>query len=510
MKKKMMKKPKRKTVKAAAIAGAIVGIALVSAPTRALAATGVECMEVSGAPTAGSKWYSAGAKLAQEGHLTVAYSAMMRAAQDVSTPVSAAALGCMARIEEKNAAVDLPDHSARVQVLAASTKPGSAERDAVESYAFRAIVRGSNAPGYASAVNQSPAYGAVAKAIAAIRSAPTDAKTVTALRTAIDSIDFARAAPMTRSQLPYLRLSLARALYAQGTPAAMNEYAKLFKIGLPMQDALIESGWTQLRQKNYPKSIGLSVELQTGKLSGFFAPEACSIRAISFLENCRYSETRKALSKFETEYRPLEAWIRSRTGSSLYELAIARSEGAVGAETVPEKIWSVWSGSELFVSTQNAIRSLFREEREAPESIRDSVKDATVRATLLAETKRLAAYRTRAAERIESHLEGLNRSMLSRIAAESERLRFVSIETNQAAGRDLVFRNANPKLAEVEKDVEKSERKARSYKGKLGWGKVAKDDPSTELWIDEIGAYEGATLDRCKAKAKYKEMRASL
>src|SRR5690606_21010823 len=129
---------------------------------------------------------------------------------------------------------------------------------------------------------------------------------------------------------------------------------------------------------------------------------------------------------------------------------------------------------------------------------------------LLANAGKLPSVRTALASRIEAHLTGLNRSMIDRIAAEGERIRFVSIEANQGAGRDLVYRNANPKIAEVEKKLAKEERKAKSYKGKLAWGKAKKDDPNAELWIDEIGAYEAHTLNRCGAKAKYKEMRASL
>jgi hypothetical protein len=168
----------------------------------------------------------------------------------------------------------------------------------------------------------------------------------------------------------------------------------------------------------------------------------------------------------------------------------------------------MWSSSDVFTSTQNAIQKSFREEQEASEWIAD--RPAGVKTALSFDLKKIPAIRERAVSRIESRLARLNGEMLSRIAKESERLRFVGIEANQGAGRDLVFRNANPELNEVEKDLAKAERKAKSYKGKLAWGKAKKDDPAAEMWVDEIGAYEAHTLNRCEAKKKYKEMRASL
>ena len=99
--------------------------------------------------------------------------------------------------------------------------------------------------------------------------------------------------------------------------------------------------------------------------------------------------------------------------------------------------------------------------------------------------------------------------MVSRIETESERMRFVRVEANQGAGRDLVYRNANPGLNDVEKKVAKEDRKAKSYQGKLDWGKVNAEDPAAEMWVDEIGNYEASSLDRCKAKAEYKKLQAS-
>ena len=55
----------------------------------------------------------------------------------------------------------------------------------------------------------------------------------------------------------------------------------------------------------------------------------------------------------------------------------------------------------------------------------------------------------------------------------------------------------------------KADQKSKSYTGKFAWGKVEAEDPKAEMWIDEIGGYEAATLDLCKAKAQYKKLQAS-
>ena len=108
------------------------------------------------------------------------------------------------------------------------------------------------------------------------------------LKAAIAAIESGSAAASVKALDPDLRLAYARGLYAEGqTAAATTQYEKLFAIGKPMQDALLESAWSRLREQNYPKAIGLSHEMQTGKLAGFFAPEAPAILAIAFVENCR-------------------------------------------------------------------------------------------------------------------------------------------------------------------------------------------------------------------------------
>lgn len=446
--------------------------------------------------------YTLGTQLAKEGFSSLAFLAFDRAVREQS---SLEALDSLTQIQAKNALFDLPVYDSLLPALETKARGSQANQDILARFAFRSVLqristKQNTAPLLSAIPEASPLAQAAKGLIAADKSDWKTAKSTLAealKSNASDSKDIQAA----------IRLAYARSLYALGeNAAAIAEYEKLFRIGLPMQDALIESAWAHLRTKNYVKSIGLSYELTTGKLAQFFAPEAISIRAISFLENCRYSESRNVIERFNAVYAPVTRWLKAseKSSTSLYETAIARSEGAVGGDTVPEKVWSMWTGSDLFVSTQKGIRQSFEESRNAPEWITENAGNAKVKAILQADLKKIEAARTRAAARIETHLEELNRSMASRIAQESERLRFVKIEANQGAGRDLVYRNANPGMADVEKKLEKAERKEKSYKGKLAWGPVKAEDPSAELWIDEIGNFEAATLDRCKVKKAYK------
>jgi hypothetical protein len=461
-----------------------------------------------------SQAYSAAKSAADAGHLNLAFFGLDRvirnSAKKKDPSEFLAAIGCLDQVQERNPLVDLPNYDRDLTQVAKRAKSGEAKAT-LAHYAYRSLLQriGMGAASVKAArsllplVRTSPYFEAVTTGMGA--SARGEYRTaIPALRKAV-----ALASDEKATFKAELILALARALYATGDDSgAIAQYESLYKIGAPMQDALIESAWAQLRSKNYVKAIGLSYELSTGKLSQFFAPEATSIRAIAFVENCRYSEARGVINRFDTEYQAVDRWLKSASkgDASIYETAIARAEGAVGAESVPERVWSMWASSDLFMTVQASIRAAFSEERTAPDWIGDQPQ--ALRAGLVADLKKIPELRARGAARVEAHLEKLNEMMSDRIAREFERTRFVRIEANQGAGRDLVFRNANPGLAEVEKKVAKADRQAKSYDGKLDWGNVKAEDPKAELWIDEIGNFEAASLDRCKAKVEYKKKQA--
>lgn len=454
--------------------------------------------------------YAVGSALADEGLSNLAILSLDRSIREAATEKTSTTLfPALARLNEvqaKNALIDLPNYDSLLPAFMTKARGSKENQDILARFAFRSVIQRiatlQNTSALLPALQGSVLASTVNGLVAASRSEWKTAKVALAEALKESSSD------LVKDAQPAIRLAYARSLYALGEDAAaIAEYEKLFKIGLPMQDALIESAWAQLRSKNYVKSIGLSYELTTGKLSQYFAPEAISIRAISFFENCRYSESRKLVDQFTSIYAPITQWLKASAASdaSLYETAIARSEGAIGNEAVPEKIWSIWSGSDLFVSIQKGIRQAFEESRKAPEWISSKGGSPRMQELLNSDLKLISAARSRAATRIENHLESLNASMAARIEQETGRLKMVRIEANQGAGRDLVFRNANPGMADVEKKLMKADQKAKSYSGKLAWGNVKVEDSTTELWIDEIGSFEASALDRCKVKAAYKE-----
>jgi tetratricopeptide (TPR) repeat protein len=474
-------------------------------------------------------WYAAGKSLADRGFPNLAFFSLDRSIRAAgSGSVAFLALDCIEKIQTRNSILDLPDYTKSLAALAKAAKSDS-QKEILARFAFRSVVqnlssvvkgggkkttKGSKSAGsrvlsaYSVALTGNGIYANAARGLIASAEGRWSAAT-SSLQSALNAIpEKPSAQGEFRVFAPVLRLELARSLYALGEDrAAIAEYEKLYRIGLPMQDALIESAWARLRAKDYAKALGLSFELSTGKLSEFFAPEALSIRSIAFVENCRYPEARSAIERFSSIYTPLAKWIRSSDsdGSPLYEKAIARAEGAIGNEDVPDKVWSIWTGSDLFISTQQAIQRAFTESREAGDWLAAEVSDSRVRAVLSDDLKKVTTARSRAALRIENHLEDLNASMLRRIDQEAERMRFVRIEANQGAGRDLVFRNANPESAKAEKKLIKQDRKEKSYKGKLAWGTVSEDDPSAETWIDEVGNFEAKSLDLCRIQQQQKK-----
>ena len=471
------------------------------------------------------RWHKLAETLSDEGLANLAFASELRAltSEDgsLTNAASIRALANLESIQSTHRNLVLPALEKKLARLAAAASNDEDSTRIVRRYAYRALLgllsrADQGAKGSEDALiailNVSPAHAGAARALRASRdgNSPIVRAEAEAALTAIGKLTAklgkdATPAELTQS-IPELRLALARARYALGdADGARADYAALFKIGVPMQDALIESAWSELRMKHYGKAIGLSFELETGKLAQFFAPEASSVRAISFLENCRYSEARRSIERFSTRYEPLVGWLKSAAGDrSLYEMAIARAEGSVSDSSVPAPVWAMWSGSDLFNSLQASIKSSFTEERKAKDYLASEVSDVRVRRVLEADVREMVRARSVAAQMIEQRLAALDESLLARISRESERLKFVRIETNQGAGRDLIYLNAHPEIKKLENDLASREPTVKKPKGALRWGKVDLFDPKAETWTDEIGAYEGQGLNRCDLNKEIK------
>lgn len=459
-----------------------------------------------------AQWLKTGRALSDNGFLNIAFRSYERALEAAGSASEAgsaiAALDCLEEIQSTRRGLALPKNNSLLIALSSSAAADSAEREILERYALRLMLQGLGSSSDSEPVQAILKSRARASALAGLRDSAQGnwSSASRNLKSTLTLIEEGSAPSDVKALKAEIRLALARALYALGkSSAAVEQYQTLFAIGKPMQDALLESAWSQLRDQNYSKAIGLSFELQTGKLSRFFVPEAPSVRAIAFVENCRYGEAKQAADGFSKEYVPLVKWLKqSSDQSSLYELAVARAEGAMGEDSVPDRVWSIWSSSSVFQALQSDIRASFEEESAAQEWLIDeSDADKKLREFVASEHKQLASARQQMARRIESHLERLNRSMISRIEAESERLRFVRIETNQGAGREMIAINAKPELEDY--DGVEPKPGASSKKAKLKWGKARTEDPRAEIWIDEIGGYEGKALNRCLAHGKFQK-----
>ncbi len=467
---------------------------------------GIEQAGAGGSPS--SQWYRIGKQLADQGLYQIAYRAFEESvdtgsAQDFSHQVGS--IDCLTKIQAIRKGNLLATDPAIVSRLAKQAGSNVKAREILQNYSFRALLSylGSSESSWKkNAALQSVIQGSHPRlaAVQGLRLAGQGAEksALPKLRTALSSIDSKSAPAEVLAREADIRLAFARALYAEGkNTEALAQYEKLFTIGKPMQEALLESAWTRLRDQNYAKAIGLSFEMQTGKMSRFFAPEAASIQAISFVENCRYADAKKSIESFSVSYGPVVEWLkRSEKFSSLYDVAMARADGTAPESSIPDAVWSVWSGSDTLQAIQGDIRALFKEESQAREwlSETDGLNAAT-RSFVQSEIGALKGTRARYAQLIENRLSSLNESMKKRIAQETERLRFVRIEMNQEAGRDLIYMNAHPEILKLEAAIR--DQKPAPKVAQLRWGKAQVNDARAEMWIDEIGSFEGQSLSRC-------------
>lgn len=491
------------------IAGAIAATAALLPSmgwSQEIASCGIEQAGTGHSPS--SQWYQIGKQLADQGLYQIAYRAFEESvesglAQDFSSQVGA--IDCLTQIQSVRKGNLLALDPAVVSRLARQVSTNGKAREILQAYSFRALLSylGASEPGWKK--NQSlqaviPSASPRLVAIQGLRLASQGAEkaALPKLRSALNAIENRSAPADVQSREADLRLAYARSLYANGKNSeALAQYEKLFTIGKPMQEALLESAWTRLRDQNYAKAIGLSFEMQTGKMSRFFAPEASSIQAISFVENCRYADAKKSIEHFTSAYGPVVDWLNQiEKTSSLYELAMAKADGTAPETAIPDAVWSVWSGSDTMQAIQADIRALFKEESQARDWLSGSESlNSVTRTFVQGEINALKGTRARYAQLIENRLSSLNESMKKRIAQETERLRFVRIEMNQEAGRDLIYLNAHPEILKLEAAIR--DQKPAPKVAQLRWGKAKVNDARAEMWIDEIGAFEGKSLSRC-------------
>lgn len=76
-------------------------------------------------------------------------------------------------------------------------------------------------------------------------------------------------------------------------------------------DALFEMSWAFLRRGKYEETLGIIHTLRSPYFKNEYYPEVGILQAVSFFERCRYTEVKKIVQDYLTQYRPLVASLNS-------------------------------------------------------------------------------------------------------------------------------------------------------------------------------------------------------
>jgi hypothetical protein len=244
--------------------------------------------------------------------------------------------------------------------------------------------------------------------------------------------------------------------------------------------ALSQQTWIELARRNYAKTIGTSISLQSGGLRTVFAPEADMTAAMAFNELCLYPESLEMLTTFRKSYERSFFWLREHTKKkdsteALYPAALAYLNGRETA--VPERVTSEWIRSPIFLSNQQAINSSFAQEKVVPGAIKGAESYNA------GEGAKLAALRRKVARQEASEM--------------AKAIRKKANEAEAGARSELAKQTAAAKkAAETERDRLKKAALAKSD------AKKAEDAPREAARLESLSRENAKKASEAEAVAK--------
>ncbi|OFZ23335.1 MAG: hypothetical protein A2X94_03810 [Bdellovibrionales bacterium GWB1_55_8] len=364
------------------------------------------------------------------------------------------------------------------------------------------------------------------------------------------------------------RLLAARAHYALKKYDQASRQLKLVaKSSNDLPYALSELAWSALADRKYGEAIGAAIALQSGGLRRVFAPETPMVLAMSMNELCQYPEALRAINQFRKDYEMSYRWLKewrgknNLAGHDLYPAAIAFLKKQKGV--VPDRVASEWVRSPVFISAQAELNLLqdealavrrvnhagAREKKRMAEGIRregqvlvarlkserangkkaSALKDE-IRKFLanLVHYRRLQAagpvwralaanhesagteLRKRATDRIARELARRSVRMLGGLEEVAENNRLIEVEIFDGASQDIIWQNAHPDYKGIVKKF--SDDRSRAVAAKTwNWGKAPiGSDAWTEVWEDELGAFQSNLFNNCTNKDKYLAIKKSM
>jgi hypothetical protein len=373
-----------------------------------------------------------------------------------------------------------------------------------------------------------------------------------------------------KKHLVHAHLLLARAYYStQQFEKAAAQYQLVERSSNETPEMLNELAWSYLMAQRYADAVGTATNLQVGRLRHTFAPEAPIVTAMSSNELSQFPDALRSVGVFKHEYATSYQWVYewNKDRKPLYNLAI-RYLQKQDTSNVPDRIAGEWIRSNYFISHQQEIHRLFaekqvserfarsaadvqsqvigqikdtasdlnagvREEKDgalqivstdaipkshAPdyEKLKASVADynrmhegaAAFEASQASRDSRADAARSRLVAEINADLARRTEKMRKVLEEVAENSKLIEVEIYNGASHDMIWRNAHPDFASVEKKVKVAYTKPIGHT--LNWGTIdpAKSD-KVEVWEDELGAFKANLHDNCSSKERYLALKGS-
>lgn len=370
----------------------------------------------------------------------------------------------------------------------------------------------------------------------------------------------------------HARLVAARAYFAMKKYDEAGRHLKFVsRSSNDLPNALSELAWSALGSKNYGEAIGAAIGLQSGGLRRVFAPETPMVLAMAMNELCQYPEALRAVRQFRKDYEPSYRWLKgwdSDPKKNHDALNVAAVEFLrKRRSSVPERVASEWVRSPVFLSSQlelNAIedeasvmrkiseagaaeaKRMAKELRSISQALASRLRaekrlaagkkaiSQELRSDLgkllvisrhyqrlraggpvwrnLVESQQVAAQSSRKAalQRIASDLAARNARMLGMLEDVAENNRLIEVEIFDGASQDIIWQNAHPDYKTVVGRVNAEKNRVRADKV-WNWGSAPiGSDAWTEVWEDEIGAFQSNLFNNCSNKERYLAIKKSM
>ncbi len=287
---------------------------------------------------------------------------------------------------------------------------------------------------------------------------------------------------------------------------AISEFKKIKVDSNYFPQSLSDVAWAFLLKRKFNEAVGSAFSLQTGLMAKTFNPEAPVVGAIALVELCHYPDALRQLRHLQksylSTYKWLYAWASNNPPQSqtLYDqLLDVLSKKKTG---IPSKVSAEWIRSTVYLAAQKELNLVDYEKNISNRIlalIRTQSKPGFKKLKDLLDTwvPELDAKEKSLVERINFELTSVSRRLLEEISSAAENAQLVEADVYNAAGDDMIQKNARPDLIAAARRL-KDDPNQREKLPTYDWGSLPSSvDENTEVWEDELGFLTGDLTDQC-------------